>query len=113
MLKIENRLKKQKDFKNVFKNGKGFKQGSLYLKVQKNDLKSTRFGFIVSKKFSKKAVERNRAKRVLREIIKIKLPRIKTGLDIVILVNPETEIDFEKLQRTIKNLFKKAGLIQG
>ena len=73
MLKINNRLKKQKDFENVFKTGKGFKQSSLYLKVQKNDLKSTRFGFIVSKKFSKKAVERNKIKRILREIIKKEL----------------------------------------
>ncbi len=111
MLALRNRLKRQRDFENVFKTGKGFKQSSLYLKFQKNDLESTRFGFIVSKKFSKKAVERNRAKRVLREIIKIELPKIKTGLDIVILVNPETEIDFEKLQKTINILFKKAGIL--
>lgn len=111
MLAFRNRLKRQKDFENVFKTGKGFKQSSLYLKVQKNDLKSTRFGFIVSKKFSKKAVERNRAKRVLREIIKIELPKVKTGLDIVILVNPEMEVDFEKLQKTIKDLFKKAEVL--
>jgi len=108
MLKIENRLKKQKDFENVFKNGRGFKQGSLYLKVQKNDLELVRFGFIVSKKFSKKAVDRNKIKRILREIVKVELPKIKPGIDIVILVNPGTEIDFEKLQKTVKDLFKKS-----
>ncbi|GAI32984.1 unnamed protein product, partial [marine sediment metagenome] len=62
MLNKRNRLKKKKDFDKVFKQGQGFKQDFLYLKIRKNNLKSSRFGFVVSKKFSKKAVIRNKIK---------------------------------------------------
>lgn len=110
MLVFRNRLKKQKDFEGVFKNGRGFKQDLLYLKVKKNSLKSTRFGFIVSKKFSKKAVDRNKIKRILREIVRENIPIIKTGFDVVIVVNPGAEKNFEKLGLMIDKLFKKAGL---
>ncbi len=107
MLAFENRLKKQKDFEKVFKDGVGFKQGSLYLKIGKNGLQSTRFGFVVSKKFSKKAVDRNRVKRILREVIKSNLSNIKSGLDVVVVVNPGTKIDSEELNKSMIVLFKK------
>jgi len=107
MLAFKNRLKKQKDFERVFKDGEGFKQGFLYLKVIKNGLQSTRFGFVVSKKFSKKAVDRNKAKRVIREIIKNNLSEIKSGLDVVVVVNSSIKIDPEELNKLIIALFKK------
>lgn len=107
MLAFKNRLKKQKDFERVFKGGNGFKQGSLYLKIIENGLQSTRFGFVVSKKFSKKAVDRNRVKRILREVIKNNLSNIKSGLDVVVVVNSGTKIDSEELNKIIVGLFKK------
>ena len=109
MLALRNRLKRQRDFENVFKTGKGFQEGPLYLKVQKNNFQASRFGFIVSKKFSKKAVERNRAKRVLREVIKKNLSQIKAGLDIIIVLNPEAKT--EELEKTTERLFKKAKIL--
>ena len=111
MLSFRNRLKKQKDFEKIFKNGKSFKQGSLYLKINKNDLRSSRFGFIVSKKFSKKAVERNRIKRILREVVKERIGEVVEGMDIVIVVNPEAKADFQELKKIIDILFKKSRLI--
>ena len=61
MLVQKNRLTKKKDFDKTFKQGQGFKHDFLYLKIKKNNLESSRFGFIVSKKFSKKATERNKS----------------------------------------------------
>lgn len=111
MLPFRNRLKKQKDFESIFKNGRGFSEGSLYLKVNKNDLKSSRFGFVVSKKFSKKAVDRNRIKRILREIVKEKIDQTKKGLDVAIIVNPGAEANYQELKKTIYKLFKKSKLL--
>jgi len=108
MLPQANRLKKKKDFENVFKNGKGFKEDLLYLKVIKNDLGCLRIGFIVGKNFSKKAVERNRIKRRLREIVKERI--IEKGLDVVIVVMPKAQNNFEELEKTIAKLFKKAKI---
>lgn len=110
MLLQKNRLKKKKDFETVFKQGKGFKQGFLYLKIIKNNLDTSRFGFVISKKFSKKAVIRNKTKRRLSEIIKMRLPEIKKGMDAIIVVMPGTENEFQKLKDTLDKLFKKAKL---
>jgi len=110
MLAQKNRVKKKKDFEVVFKQGHGFKQGLLYLKVVKNNLDMSRFGFVISKKFSKKAVIRNKTKRRLSEIIKMRLPEIKKGIDAIIVVMPGAENEFQKLEDTIDKLFKKAKL---
>lgn len=110
MLVQENRLRKKKDFEVVFKQGDGFRQGFLYLKIRKNNLDTSRFGLVISKKFSKKAVIRNKTKRRLSEIIKAKLSETKKGMDIIIVVMPGAENDFQKLEQTIDKLFKKAKL---
>ena len=62
MLSQQNQLKKKKDFEKVFKKGKGFKEDFLVLIFKKNNLNQSRFGFIVSKNFSKKANLRNKIK---------------------------------------------------
>ncbi len=113
MLPFINRLKKKKDFDKVFQKGKGYKENFLYLKIIKNNLKRSRFGFITSKKFSSRATVRNKIKRRLREIIKIKLPYIKKGIDGVIMVIPGLEInDFWELEEIINKLLKRAGIIE-
>jgi len=132
MLSSINRLKKKKDFEIVFKKGKGYKENFLYLKIVGNKLKTSRFGIVVSKKFSTKATLRNKIKRRLRELIRIKLPNIKKGIDGVIIVIPGLEInpvrdykgkektqekqisngvnDFWELETIINKLFAKAGI---
>ena len=104
MLGKENRLTKKKDFEGVFEQGKGVKEGCLYQKYKKNNLKHSRFGIIVGKNYSKKAVERNKIRRRIREIIKKENIQ---GLDIIIVVMPGAENSFEKLKENVKKLFKK------
>ena len=77
MLSKVNRLKKRKDFKKVFEEGRGFKEGPLYLKIKESNLAHSRFGFTISKKVSKKAVIRNRIKRKTLKIKVIPIPPIK------------------------------------
>jgi len=112
MLSNTNRLKKEKDFDQVFKKGKGFKEDFLFLKLAKNNLKATRFGFVVSQKVSKKAFLRNKIKRRLRELAKKKLAKIKKGFDVILIVNRGLkDKDFNETERMINKLFKKAKLI--
>jgi len=113
MLPKINRLKKKKDFEKVFRQGKGFKEDFFYLKVSKNNLGLVRFGLITSKKFSKKATERNKMRRRLSELIRKKLPKIKKGTDVVIIAIPGAEADFKKLEDIISKLFKKAQILNG
>lgn len=121
MLPKLNRLKRKKDIERVFKNGKGFKEDFLILKVAKNDLKIWRFVFVVPQKVSKKATLRNKIRRRLSELVRLKIKKIKKGcqpattnpgLDIVIMALPGLEEkDFWEIEEVINKLFKKANLI--
>ena len=112
MLSKENRLKKKRDFEAVFRSGKGFKQDFLFLKVFKNNLDVSRFGFVVGKKISKKTTLRNKIKRRMREIIKMNLPGIKKGWDGIIIANRGIENKgFKEIKESMERLLKKAELI--
>ena len=113
MLPKENRLKKNKDFERIYKKGKGFKGEFLFLKIIENNLDLTRIGFVASKKVSKKAVIRNRIKRILREIVRKKLPEMKKGKDGIITIEPGLEKkEFSEIKIILDNLFKKAELLE-
>lgn len=112
MLKKEFRLRKQKDFENVFNKGFYFSGNFLLLKTVKNGLPISRFGFIVSKKISKKAVERNRVKRLLRESIRLTRKDIKVGFDLVFISKAGiVGKKFKEMNLIVEELLKKSRLI--
>lgn len=112
MLPAKNRLKKKKDFEQVFKKGKSFKEDLLFLRLTRNDLKVSRFAFSVSLKVSKKAFLRNKIRRRLREVIKAGLLQIKTGFDIIFTVRQGLETkELQEVEETINRLLKKAKLV--
>ncbi len=113
MLSKENRLKNKKDFDKIFKKGKGFKQDFLFIKIFKNDLDASRFGFIVSKKISKKAVARNKIKRKMRESVRLKIEKISPGYDLVFL--PDINIKekkFKEIDQIINKILIKAKILK-
>jgi ribonuclease P protein component len=111
MLAKVNRLKKKKDIEKVFEKGKGFKEDFLILKIVKNDLENSRFAFVVPRKISKKATLRNKIKRRLRELVRLKIKKIKKGMDLVLLALPGLEKkDFWQMEKIINRLFAKAKL---
>lgn len=111
MLPVRNRLKKKKDFDQVFKKGRGFKEDFLTLKAVKNGLPATRFGLVVGLKVAKKASLRNKIKRRLKKTIKGRLPQMREGLDIVLIVGPGwQEKNFAVLPVVLNRLFKKARI---
>ena len=113
MLPRENRLKKQKDFERVYQQGKGFKQDFLFLKAVSNGLEITRFGLVVSRKISKKAVIRNRVKRRLREIIRLRLEKVKKGVDVVLVTLPGIEEkEYQEIEQMVDKLLEKAKLVK-
>ena len=87
MLPRKYKLKKDNDFKKVFNQGKHYQKDFIKIKFLKNGLEINRFGLIVGLKISKKAVQRNKIKRQLEEIIQLELEQMKKGFDVIILVN--------------------------
>lgn len=113
MLHKVNRLKKKKDFDRVFKEGKGYKEDFLSFQVAKNNLENSRFGFIVAKTVSKKATGRNKLKRRIRELVRIKLKKIKKGVDGVFIARPGLEAkDFWEIEAAINKIFERAKILK-
>ena len=113
MLPKVNRLKRKKDIERVFKEGQGFKEDFLIFKMVKNDLRNSRFAFIVSQKVSKKATLRNKIKRRLNELVRRVLPKVQSGMDIVLVATPGLEEkDFWETEKTINKIFAKAKILK-
>ncbi len=118
MLASKNRLKKKINFARVEIDGKLIQSKSFGLGIYDRskdfggDSNNTdsRFGFIISTKISKKAVVRNRIKRIFAECLRLKLNDIKKGLDIVFLIKPNVikasklELEKEIYEIIAKNL---------
>lgn len=108
MLKKENRLKKKKDFDAIFKERKFLRSFLFLFFFKKNNLNYSRFGIVISKKISKKAVLRNRIKRRIREIIRKNIDKTVVGYDVIII--PFKEIikkSFQEIEEAIIDGFKK------
>jgi ribonuclease P protein component len=129
MLPRENRLLKKKDFKKVFKKGKGYSDGFLvkkgqekeglsgrgifFLKILENGLGVNRFGVVVSRKVSRKATLRNKIKRRVRESLRMGLPQIKKGFDVIFLASPGIEKEKPAdLRKRMEGAFERAKLIK-
>lgn len=112
MLPKKNRLTKNKEFENVFKNGDTFFTKILGIKYIKNGLEITRFGIIISHKISKKAVVRNKIKRRIREILRLNFEKIKKGYDVVILTRTGiSDCEYDELEKNIEYALRKARLL--
>jgi ribonuclease P protein component len=75
-------LKTSSQFERVKKAGRTWASGPVVLNAAPNGLPITRFGFITGKKIGN-AVKRNRARRLIREAIRLRLHLLKTGWDLV------------------------------
>lgn len=112
MLPKENRLKKKKDFERLFKKGKSFREDFLVLRVNRNNLNKNRFGFIVSKKISKKAVVRNKIKRQLREIVRKEINNYQKGFDVAVITLPGIELkNFKEINQVLENILKRTKIL--
>ena len=103
MLKRENRLSK-------IVRGSGEKKyfsPLFHVRVSENNTDKARFGFVVSKKIDKRAVVRNKTKRVLREAAKALIDRV-LGKDIIIIAKKElSSKEKEEVKKELGNIFDK------
>ena len=111
MIARKNRLKKA-DFEGIFQNGNKAYSPYCNLRYRANKLEYCRFAVIVSNKFSKKATERNKARRRIKAIIVSNLSNFRQNFDIVITVLPKmNELDFVQTTDFLLKLLKKHNLL--
>lgn len=113
MLPKQHRLPLRTEFKRIKKEGKLFQGKFFSLLVAKQQLPAARFAFIISKKIDKKAVRRNRVRRLLSEAVQFWLPKIKLQVDVVFLAKrPLIGKDFIQIKKETERMFKKTGLFE-
>ncbi|MDD4333323.1 MAG: ribonuclease P protein component [Patescibacteria group bacterium] len=112
MFKKDNRLTKDKEFDNVFKTGRSSYDKNIGIKAVINNLGGSRIGILISTKVSKKAVERNKIRRRIREILKLRLNKIKKNCDLVLIVLPAAkEKTYQELEESIDFNLKRLRLV--
>lgn len=113
------KLRKNAQFRTVYRRGKSLSNDKLVLYVFKNrrnrDEKGNLYnkvGFSISKKVGKSVV-RSRVKRLMIESFRLNYEKIEEGYDFVFIARVSiNDKSFFEVQDSMMNLFKKAGLIK-
>ncbi|WP_053361220.1 ribonuclease P protein component [Bacillus sp. FJAT-27251] len=111
-MKKELRIKKNKDFQEVFKKGKSFANRQFVVYVLKKEEQETfRIGLSVSKKLGN-AVTRNRIKRYIRQSFLELQEDIHTGKDYVIVARkPASDMGMLEVKKSLEHVLKVARVL--
>ncbi len=113
MLSLKNRFHGHTSVRRVYRLGRPVRIGLASLhSLQHEKIRTTRVAVVVSRKVDKSAVNRNRIRRRIYEIIRVELPNIKTPTEIVITIYQveAATITIEQLRSAIGELFHKARI---
>lgn len=118
MLAKPYRLRQNRDFATVYKQGMRCSSDDLSLRAyRRSDQYSasvTRIGICISQKVSKRATYRNRIKRQLRAASRSLLKRLLPGWDVVIVVRPSAlQCDYHQFLQQLERLFTDVELLEG
>jgi ribonuclease P protein component len=103
-------LKTNGDFERVRRNGRTWATGLVVLNAARNDSDSNRFGFIAGKKVGN-SVARNRARRLMREAIRLRLSLIKPGWDLVWIARTGiVDKKLDSVMASVDDLLRRARL---
>ncbi|GAB4542225.1 MAG: ribonuclease P protein component [Anaerolineales bacterium] len=106
------RLTRSEDFKRVRRNGKSYAHPLLVLAaLQNSSLKNLRVG-VAAGKLTGNAVQRNRAKRLLREAIRPLLPALQTDWDVTLIARPAlVRASLEDARAALERLLRRAKIL--
>ncbi len=110
-MKGEQYLTRNAQFQAVYDGGRTWANKHIVLKVMRNELEISRYGFTVSRRVGK-AVARNRVKRRLREIVRG--TGLKPGWDFIIIARSTAAgAEYGELAGSVRNGLGRAGIMAG
>ncbi|WP_035984986.1 ribonuclease P protein component [Leptolyngbya sp. KIOST-1] len=123
MLSKPNRLRRSRDFSQVYRQGRKAVSAHLIVRVwafsrrpedHPGKAAGPCIGIVVSQKVHKRAVVRNRLKRRVRAAVRLLLPQLDPNLWIVINLRPEAvQCEYVEFLRELEQLFTKLEVIHG
>ena len=103
-------IRRNSEFGRVYARGKSYVNPALVLYVLKTRGRNTRVGLTATKKIGH-AVQRNRARRVMRAALCEHLSQNIGGYDIILVARSQTpKLKSTQLSKTLGKLFARAGL---
>lgn len=112
VLKNYDSLKKNKDFQNVYQNGKSKANKYLVMYVLDNRLDSNRLGISVSKKVGNSVI-RHHLTRLIRESYRLNQNMFNSGLDIVIIARESAkDKKYKEIESALMHLGKISGILK-
>ncbi|UCF28219.1 MAG: ribonuclease P protein component [Chloroflexota bacterium] len=100
------------DFERVRRLGKSYAHPFIVLIALPNELDKSRFAVAAGRSIGK-AVQRNKAKRILRETLRSLIPTIESGWDIVLLARkPISNAGYQQVQAALSTLLSQANLLE-
>ncbi len=107
-----NRLKKNEDFRRVYRKKRSMANRLLIIYILENKYEYNRVGFTVSKKVGKSVI-RNRVKRLLRESYRLNEEKILQGYDIIFIArNTASKASYKEIENAMMHLFRKMKLVK-
>jgi ribonuclease P protein component len=106
------RLTRSTDFKRVRSEGKSYAHPLVVLVAARSEADQARIGVSASRSMGK-AVQRNRARRLLRESVRPLLPGLPPGWDLILIARaPLLQARFPEIQAAVQGLLRRAGLFK-
>lgn len=105
------RLRRPDQFRRARREGRSFVAPLLTLNAVPGRRRRLRCGFVVSKQIGT-AVQRNRAKRRVREAVRLALPQITPGYDLVFVVRSPAILtaSFQTISKMVEQLLRRAQI---
>lgn len=110
----KNRVKKRTEYLSIQNQGKKiYSKFFVLANVGKEDSFSSRLGITISTKVHKRAHERNRVKRLVREVFRKNLAKFQNGFDLVFIAKKGIEERSNiEIKKEVKYLLYKVGALK-
>ena len=111
-MNIIQRLKSNREFRNVYDTGKSFANKYVVIFFVKNNLDYNRIGVSATKKLGN-SVLRNKTRRRIKEAYRLNQDKVRQGYDIVFLTRANAKnTSYKEIESAILHILKISGLLK-